>query len=346
MTAKMRTMNNARKRVVCFGEVLLRLSPPKRELLLQTPQLAVHYGGAEANVAMSLASLGHAASVVTTLPDSALGLAARDELRRYGVETRSVEFAAGRMGLYFLTPGSGWRASEVLYDRQGSAFAIAPSTQNLKRELEDAAWFHTSGVTPALGPVASQAAIDAAKQARAQGVAVSFDGNYRSKLWDVWRGDGPRILNDIFEHVDLLFGDERDIGLVLGRVFEGELRTRREAAAQAAFAAFPNLRLIAATVRVEHDVDHHDLSAMLFSRDALWTTPSYPLRQITDRIGGGDAFAAGLLHGLLTGMEHESALSFALAASCLKHSVTGDFSPLRVDDIEAVVSGDGFGVRR
>jgi 2-dehydro-3-deoxygluconokinase len=333
-------------KVVCFGEILIRLNPPGRELLLQTPRLEVHFGGAEANVAIALACLGDHSAMVSTLPDSQLGLAARDELRRYGVDTTAIRFGKGRMGLYFLEPGSARRPSEVLYDRQASAFALDPEPATLDSSLKDAAWLHVSGITPALGQRPADAALNAVKLARDKGVPVSFDGNYRAKLWEAWNGNGPAILRKLVEHTDLFFGDDRDIALILAKTFAGAPEIRRKAAAEAAFAAFPQLRFIAFTVRTQHTVDDHDLTAVMVSRKESWDAPTYSLAPIIDRIGGGDAFVAGVLHGLMKGMANGEALKFGLAASCLKHSVPGDFSPMREADVLSFIANESLSVKR
>lgn len=219
--------------VVCFGEILIRLSAPDNELLLQSPRLSVHFGGAEANVAVSLSRLGGPARMVSFVPDNALGRAALDELRRYGVNVEGVGFAPGRMGLYFLTPGAMLRPSEVTYDRAGSTFAqAAPDAVDWHEAMRGAAVLHFSGITPALGPNAAAAALRAAKAARGEGVTVSFDGNFRGKLWAAWGGDGPAVLRDLLACADLAFIDDRDIALVLGHKFastEPSMR-RREAA--------------------------------------------------------------------------------------------------------------------
>src|SRR5687768_6131452 len=182
-------------RIVCFGELLLRLGAPGRQVLLQSPQFEVFVGGAEANVAVSLARFGHDSAQVGVYPDNALGAAAAGELRRHGVDTRALRTGPGRMGLYFLTPGAVHRPSEVLYDRAGSAFALAdPAAYDWPALLAGADWLHLSGVTPALGERAAAAAIAAAREARRLGVKVSFDGNYRPKLWEAWNGDAPGLL--------------------------------------------------------------------------------------------------------------------------------------------------------
>ena len=335
-------------RVVCFGELLLRLSAPDNELLLQSARLNARFGGAEANVAVSLARFGRSSAVVSVLPDNPIGRAARDELRRHGVDTTGIRFAPGRMGLYFLSPGAVLRPSEVTYDRAGSAFAQArPDLIDWSAALEGAAWLHVSGVTPAVGADATAAVVRAVGEARRLGVKVSFDGNYRAKLWAVWSGDGPAVVRSILEHADLAFIDDRDVALVLGRSFaDAPAEDRRRRAADAAFEAFPNLDRIASTVRTQHGVDHHELSGGLFTRDGEQRTRAFPLAGIVDRIGGGDAFAAGVLHGLLSGWEDGASLEFGLAAACLKHSVPGDFNLVGVADVEALLEGGGLDVKR
>ena len=335
--------------IVCFGEVLIRLSAPDNELLLQSPRLNVHFGGAEANVAVALSRLGGRAGVVSVLPDNALGRAAFDELRRHGVDVRGIRFAPGRMGLYFLTPGAVLRPSDVIYDRAGSAFANAnPDTFAWRDILQDAAALHLSGVTPALGPKAAQAALRAAKAACERGIPVSFDGNYRGKLWAAWSDDGPKVLRDLLACASIAFVDDRDIALVLGATFHGrDPSERRREAAKAAFDAFRNLQRIASTIRLQHTVDYHELSAVLFTRagEEVISDPQ-GLAGIVDRIGAGDAFAAGLLHGLRAGLDDQATLDFAKAAACLKHAAPGDFSLAGDADVEALLNRDGFDVRR
>ena len=327
--------------IVCFGELLIRLSAPGAELLLQTPRLEVAFGGAEANVAVGLARLGHAARMLSVVPDNPIGRAACDELARYGVDSSGVRHAAGRMGLYFLTPGFGPRAAEIIYDRANSAFAeFALDAIDWSAAFAGAGWLHVSGVTAALGPKAAQSVLNAAKAARAAGVTVSFDCNYRAKLWEAWRGDGPKLLGEILAEADLVFGDHRDVGLILGKDF-----APGRAAADAAFAAFPRLQRLASTQRIQHSASHHDIGASMFARDAQWSAPACSLMQIVDRIGAGDAFAAGLIHGLRRGKDDETALRLGLAAGCLKHVTPGDFGLAREADLEAVLAGD-LAVRR
>lgn len=337
-------------RVLCHGELLLRLAAPAPELLLQSARLEVMVGGAEANVAVSLACLGHEAAMLSTVPDNALGAAAIAELRRRGVDTRGVTTGPGRMGLYFLTPAAGLRPAEVLYDRADSAFVRQPlHREALAAALRGADWLHVSGITAALGAGAAAAVLEAAQMARAAGVRVSFDCNYRPSLWQAWSGDAPRLLHGLCASADLVFADDRALALVLGRAGVGETPAARLAdLAPHAFAAFPQVARIATTTRVEHSADHHEISGLLVARGVAEPlhAPTLVLAHIIDRIGSGDAFAAGLLHGLATGAGDAAALRLAVAAAALKHSVPGDANLSSAADVAALASGAGFGVKR
>lgn len=328
-------------RVVCFGELLVRLAAPGREILLQTPRLEVGYGGAEANVAVSLARFGHRASVVSVLPDNPLAHAALSELRRWGVDASGVVRGPGRMGLYFLQTGAIHRPSDILYDRAGTAFSqAAPDAIDWTAALAGARRLHVSGASAAVSASAAETVVHAAEAARAAGVPVSVDCNYRDKLWRAWDGDAASVLRRLLDTADVVFGDHRDFGLVLGRAF-----ATREAGAEAAFSAFPALRWIASTGREQFSADHHALCGFLFGRDGAWTTPVHSLAPIVDRIGGGDAYAAGVLHGLLRHMNGQAIVDFAIAAACLKHSIPGDANLAGVADVEAF-SAARFDVRR
>jgi 2-dehydro-3-deoxygluconokinase len=334
--------------VVCFGEILLRLTAPAHGLLLQSGSFNVNVGGAEANVAVSLAQFGHHATLVTVLPDSPLGHAAAGELRRHGVRTDSIQFGPGRMGLYFLTTGAGHRPSEVLYDRADSAFALAPADLiDWAGALNEASWFHVSGIAPAIGPLAAVSALRAVRAARAQGLSISFDCNYRAKLWERRPGQARLLLRELVAEADLLFAEQRDIALILDRDFSAAPATDPfQAASAAAFAVFPRLQRIAATVRVQRNVDDHDLSAVLATRDGLYTTRQYSLGRIVDRIGSGDAFAAGILHGVLMELDARATVDFGLAAATLKHSIPGDFNLAGVADVQNLLRDTGFTLRR
>jgi 2-dehydro-3-deoxygluconokinase len=334
--------------IACFGEILLRLGALHSELLLQTRTFAGHIGGAEANVAVALAQWGHAASVVSVLPDNPLGHGAAGELRRYGVRTSAIQFRPGRMGLYFLTVGAGHRPSEVLYDREGSAFALAPPELiDWTSVLADVSWLHLSGITPAVGPQAAEAALRAARAARAAGISVSFDCNYRAKLWERWQADARPILRELVDHADLLFAEQRDIALILGQGFDNIPAAEQfRVAGTHAFETFSRLKRIATTVRVQRSVDDHDLSAALLSREGLRTTRTYSIGRIIDRIGSGDAFAAGILHGVRTQMDDQDTVNFGLASACLKHSIPGDFNLVGIAEVQNLLRDAGFTVRR
>ena len=328
-------------RIVCFGELMLRLTAPGRELLLQGPSLDVHVGGAEANVAVGLARLGHAAAMVSRVPDSALGDAAAGHLRRYGVSAESVVTGPGRMGLYFLAPGAGLRPSDIIYDRDGSSFALAPPADyDWDTLLDGADCLHLSGITPALGDGPAEAALAAVQTARAKSIQVSFDGNYRESLWRRRQIEPRPILAGLVGETDLLFGNHRDISLLLGRDFSDDGPARRREAAEAAFVAFPNLSLIASTARRVDDADCHRIAARIDARDGAAQTEDVIVAGIVDRIGAGDAFAAGVLHGLRTGLDIEGTAQAGLALACLKHSLPGDASLFGQRDIDAFLAGE------
>jgi 2-dehydro-3-deoxygluconokinase len=307
----------------------------------QTPRFDTSFGGAEANVAVSLARFGHDARMASVLPSNALGLAALMELRRYGVDTSLCAVGEGRMGLYFVTPGAGPRASEVLYDRTGSAFARAPEKIDWSKALAGANCLHVSGVTPALNEACADAALNAMRAARGAGLRVSFDANYRAKLWEA-RGDDPRpTLDAFFAEADLIFANERDIGLVAG-----EKPANEEEAARIAFARYPNLLRIATTKREAPSADAHELTGVVVTRTGAIRTRAHAITGIVDRIGSGDAFAAGVLHGLAIGLSEQHMLDFAVAAAVLKHTIRGDFNLATADDIDFYLSNAGSDVRR
>jgi 2-dehydro-3-deoxygluconokinase len=321
--------------VLCFGEILLRLSSPGKELLLQSARFDAHVGGAEANVAVSLSKLGHNAAVVSTLPESPLGRACAGELRRHGVQTDAIRFSDGRMGLYFLTPGAGHRPAEVLYDRAGSAFATASAdVHDWNALLAGISWLHVSGITPAVSNSAGEAAMRAMTAARQHGAKVSFDCNFRARVWGTRAQEAPAVLRRLCEQADLIFGDERDFAFMLGGT------------ADAAFETFEHLQFIAHTSRARQTVDAQQLSGSLRSRRDTYTSRPYSLYGIVDRIGAGDAFAAGVLHGLIRSFDPQKTIDFATAAACLKHSIPGDFNLVSVTDIELLLSEQQTDVRR
>lgn len=327
--------------IACLGELLLRLSAPGAERLLQSGVLHTAFGGAEANVAVLLARLGHHARMGSVVPDNALGAASVGELRRHGVDVSCIAQADGRMGLYFLTPAAVNRPARVLYDRAGSAFATGADRVDLDALLSGADWLHMSGITPAVSPLASDMARVAARTAAGRGVRVSFDGNYRAELWRRWQGDGPSILRHVLAHAELAFINELDIALILGVD-----PLPRQEAVNLAFEAFPNLSLIASTERAVAGPTAHTLRGGLYRRDRQTVSPVHTLSGVVDRIGAGDAFAAGVLHALHHGLDDQEAVDFATAAAALKHSIPGDANLVDEREIREAMAGERRDVQR
>lgn len=326
-------------KIVCFGELLLRLTAPGRELLLQSGRLDVCVGGAEANVAVALASLGHDAAMVSRVPCDPLGEAAVRHLRGYNVDVVGVKPARGRMGLYFVSPASGVRPASITYDREHSSF-VSAGDYDWSHLLDGADLLHLSGVTPAISEAAAEAAIEAARAAKAKGVRISFDGNYRSQLWKKRNCDPKAVLGELIGNADILFGNHRDISLLLGREFRGDGEDRRRDAALATFEAFPGLEVIASTARQAVDCDYHRLSGRVDTPEGYFQTEEVDLTGIVDRIGAGDAFAAGVLHGLLSCKDARTAACYGLALACLKHGLPGDSSPFTQSDIDVFLAGE------
>ncbi|MDI7775613.1 sugar kinase [Asticcacaulis sp. EMRT-3] len=325
-----------------FGELLIRLSATEGRQLETLPDLALHVGGAEANVCVGLARLGHATRMISVVPENPLGIAARNELRRWGVDTAQVAFAHGRMGLYFLTPGAIHRPSDIVYDRSGSAFAEADfSAFDWKAALAGSCWLHVSGITAALGEASFRAALTAMQAAQKQGISVSFDCNYRPKLWQAWGGDAPKLIGQLMNEADLIFGGHRDIELVSGQKFADA-----RAAADHGFLTWPRLKRLVCTRREQVSADHNRLAGLMFTRDDTLETAMYDVAGIIDRIGGGDAFAAGVLHGLIHGNSDQKALDYGIANGCLKHAQPGDLSLATASDLDGFLSDGGFDVRR
>ena len=336
-----------RKTILCLGEILLRLSPPGHELLLQTPQLRASIAGAVAIVAVALASFGHLARMLSVLPELAIAQAAVAELRRHGVDTSAIATGEGRMGLFYLVPGAVRRPSRVEYDRRDSAFVRAPALADPKPWLSAAQWFHISGITPALGRNCADFAIEAAASAQQADVQVSFDGNYRSKLWQGREQETPAILRAMLENTNVLFGDERDLSLALGKSFNGATPfDRSRHAIDEAFRTFPKLHTVAFSTRAQLASNHQTYGADMFTRDTHCQIAPVDLAGIVDRIGTGDAFAAGIIHGKLMEMASQQTLAFGHAAACLKHSIPGDFLPCDAGTVSALIGNEALDVKR
>ncbi|MGB3626427.1 MAG: sugar kinase [Henriciella sp.] len=329
-------------RIICFGELLLRFTAPGHERLMQSPKFDVHFGGAEANVGVSLARFGHAVSMVSALPNNPFGHSMRSALKAQGVSTDNVLSGDGRMGLYFLETGAVRRPSRIVYDRANSVFAgMRADAYDWSCLLKGADWLHVSGITPAVGPAPSKAVLGAVSEARSQGVNVAFDGNYREALWKAWGGDGPSVLKDILAHATVAFINERDIALLLGI----DIEPRADAISRA-FETFPGLKTVAATTREQDSVSNQTLTGELYAREGHWTSRPHDMANVVDRIGGGDAFAAGVLHGLIEGFDPQRTIEFATAASAIKHSIPGDWNLTSLDEVEEAINENGLDVRR
>lgn len=335
--------------ILCFGELLFRLSAPTGSRLMQRDFLDAGPGGAEANVAVGLARLGSPAAMASTLPANDLATAMRTTLRGAGVDISHVrENAAGRMGLYFYTPGGVQRPAEVLYDRAHSAFSLDPDVDLRALSALAPTHVHVSGITPAVSAAASAATLHLLDWAKANGVTASFDGNYRAKLWDSWGGNGPSVLREILSRVQIAFLDWRDIALILGVAPAGDTHEARNAAAyQAAFDAFASLHLLAATRRRILSPDHHALSASAVTRNGEAAhAPEIDLAGIVDRIGSGDAFVAGFLHALRSGHALEHLVAFALTCGGVKHGERGDMPSATEAEILRLMRADALDVQR
>lgn len=337
--------------ILCFGELLLRLTAPGHERLLQSPRLEVYLGGAEANVAVGLSLLGHTARMLSVLPENEVADFAQAELMRYGVDTKGMRRAPGRMGLYFLSPASMMRAAEVHYDRADSAFArLQAADFAWSALLEDVNALHLSGISAALGPECALASVQAAKAASAKQLLVGFDCNYRAKLWAAWNGQPAQSLKAIAEHASVLFAGASDIALMLGTTdsaTSAEPAQQFHAAAERAFAAFPSLQLMCSTLRITHTTHRQSLCVLLQTRTGEHVqTPFYELEGIVDRIGTGDAFAVGIWHGVLQKLPPMAIAELGLTAACLKHSVPGDLCLIQPRELAEGLGTAAGGVRR
>jgi 2-dehydro-3-deoxygluconokinase len=340
-------------RYVTLGEIMLRLKAPAHERFLQTAAFEATFGGAEANVAVSLAQFGLDAAFVTALPANAIGDAALAELRRFGVDVSGVVRHGRRIGIYYLETGSGQRPSEVVYDRAGSAFAeTETAAYDWDAIFANAGWLHISGITPALSATAADLAREACRRGRERGLTISCDLNYRSKLWNYGR-QAPDVMTGIFRLVDVGIAGRGDCRQALGidagvEVSAGEADTAAfETLTATVMGEFPNLSTLAITIRDSQSADRNGWSACLRQGDRFCVGPRYELTRIVDRVGAGDAFSAGLIYGLGRYADAANALGFATAAGCLKHSVSGDFNRVSIAEVESLASGDASGrIRR
>lgn len=355
--------------VVTFGEIMARIAAPEYLRLRQTRQFDVTYAGAEASVAASICNFGGKARYITALPKHALAEATMDSVRAVGIDTQYVlRTNKGRLGLYFLETGANQRPSNVIYDRADSAIAITPAEEyNWDAIFKGASWLHLSGITPALSKNAADAVLVAAKNAKTAGASVSIDLNFRGKLWN-WdtsksaRELAQETMRKILPFIDVVIGNEEDCHDVLGiqagdtDVHSGKLDTSRYPdVARQVVKQFPNVSKVAITLRESYSASHNNWGAMLY--DAKSDTPyfapldnegnyqSYQIKNIVDRVGGGDSFAGGLIFALTTSelSEPQTAVKYAVAASCLKHSIKGDFNFSTRSEVEALMGGSGSG---
>jgi 2-dehydro-3-deoxygluconokinase len=333
--------------VITFGELMLRLGPPGFERLLQSPMLCATFGGGEANVAVSLAQFGLDSHYVTRLPSNAIGDAAVRALRAEGVETDFIARGGSRMGIYFTETGASQRASTVLYDRANSAISEIPSDAvDWDGVMHGAAWFHVTGITPALGDKAAAATIAAVTAAKRAGARNSVDLNYRKKLWT--QAQAQKTMRPLMRDVDVVIANEEDLQCVLGIDVEGADVTSGALNVDAYRAAAERVTrelgppMVAITLRESLSASDNGWSAVLWDGKTMHQSQRYVVR-LVDRIGGGDSFAGGLIYALVTGRPHDAALRFAVAASALKQTIPGDFNRVGVAEVDALAGGDASG---
>ena len=339
------------KKVITFGEIMMRLSPPGFLRFGQARSFDVIYGGGEANVAVSLANYGMPVDYVTRLPDNDLGEACIQFLRQYGVGVDKIVRGGDRLGIYFLEMGAVQRGSKVIYDRANSAIAtIERGTIDWKQVFADADWFHWTGITPAISAGTAEVCLEAVQVAKEMGLTVSCDLNYRKKLWK-WGKKPGEVMPNLVSHCDVAIGNEEDADKVFGiRAPETDVTAGKVEAdkyghvCEGLAERFPNLKTIAITLRGSISASHNTWSGVLWDQGSFYTAPTFDITHIVDRVGGGDSFMGGLIYGLRAyGDDRQRALNFAVAASCLKHSVFGDFNMVTVAEVEKIMGGDVSG---
>jgi len=335
---------------VTFGEIMLRLAPPGFERFLQSPQFVATFGGGEANVAVALAGFGAPARYVTVLPPNhPVADAVVAQLRSFGVDTSQIVRGKGRMGVYYVEAGANQRPSKVVYDRDYAAIALAkPGNINWDQALAEAGWFHVTGITPAISQGAADLAIEGARTAREKGLTVSCDLNYRKNLWKYGK-TAPEVMRELMKSVDIGIANEEDCQMALGIQAEVDVHSgtldvsQYDKLAQKVMAEFPNLKMMAITLRESKSASHNGWSACLHDGQDFLVSRHYEITHIVDRVGGGDCFAGGLIYGLLSLPSHQDTLEFAVAASCLKHSIPGDFARLSADEVRQLLKAGGSG---
>jgi 2-dehydro-3-deoxygluconokinase len=328
---------------------MLRLTPPDHEVVLQTPRFNATFGGAEANVAVSLANYRQDAAYVTALPDNAVGEAAIMELRKFGVDTRFIHRSKHRLGVYYTQTGSNMRPSQVIYDRDNSAIALAkPEDFDWDAILGGAEWFHVTGITPAISESLYKITVSALKKCKDRGITVSCDLNYRAKLWK-WGKSAREVMPEIAKMTDLLIANEEDCQNCLGitvnaDVEKGSLPVEAyKELSSVLFKDYPSLKYVAVSLRESVNADHNNWSGILASRDEFRVSTRYEITDIVDRIGGGDSFGAGLIYGLRNYKDLQKTVDFAVAASAIKHTLYGDYNRVGVAEVESLMKGNTSG---
>lgn len=333
-----------------FGEIMLRLKAPGLERFFQSPMLEATFGGGEANVAVSLANYGQDVAFLTVLPRNAIADECVKELRKFGVDTkRIVRTDKGRIGIYYLEGGANQLPSKVVYDREYSAIAMAkPGDIDWDAAFEGVGWFHITGITPAISESAMEISLESVKEAKKRGVTVSCDLNFRKNLWKYGK-KAEEVMRELAKYVDVAIANEEDVQKSLGIttdvvVESGSLdRAKYRALGDKVLAAYPDMKMIAITLRESKSADSNGWAACLNDRERFYESRRYAINDIVDRVGGGDSFAGGLIYGLNAYGDRQKALEFAVAASCLKHSIIGDFNRVSISDVEKLMGGDGTG---
>ena len=337
--------------VVTFGEIMLRLSTPGFERFVQAGRFDINFGGGEANVAVSLANYGIPVEYITRLPNNDIGQAAAMTLRKYGVGTGNIVWGGERMGIYFLETGAVSRASKVIYDRaHASISTIEPGMVDWDKVFEPATWFHWTGITPAIAENTARVCLEAIKAANRKGITVSTDLNYRKNLWKYGK-KASDVMPELVSGCDIILGNEEDAEKVFGIKPEGVDVTggHVEAAAYESVCRqlmkrFPRAKKVIITLRGSISANHNTWSGVLFDGKKLLQAPQYDITHIVDRVGGGDSFMGGLIYGMLTYKDNDQkALNFAVAASCLKHTIPGDFNLVTIEEVEKLMQGDASG---
>ena len=343
---------NTKKKIVTFGEIMLRLATPGYLRFGQANELTATFGGGEANVAVSLANYGMDTDYITRLPNNDIARACLQDLRGRGVGTDHVLFGGERMGIYFLETGAVARASKVIYDRSHSSIAeIQPGMVDWETILDGAGWFHWTGITPAISQGAADVCREAIQTANRLGVTVSCDLNYRKNLWKYGKS-ASEVMLELVEGCDLILGNEEDADKVFSIKPEGFDVTATQGKVNAAefesvcrqlMARFPRAKKVVITLRGAINANHNTWGGVLFDGNRLYQSPRYDITHIVDRVGGGDSFMGGLIYGLLTYADDQQALDFAAAASCLKHTIYGDYNQVSVQEVETLMRGDASG---